>query len=294
MPAKKSAKKISNTKKKTSVSKKKKKELSVTSELETVQPNEISEVEEFDPREKYMSIWEHLEEFRIVLLKSLSFLAVCMGVTLFFSSDLYKVMVVPYKNVLGADAKFFQIKLMAPLVIYLKMSFLISLLITLPVILYLVWGFISPAVSEATEKYGRLIIGFSTFLFWAGIFVCWFTVFENLLKVFLVYYNPPDVENRLPVDEYFDIFFNFHIIFGLSFQLPVVLILLGKLGIISGRFLAEKWREATIIISIFSAVFSPGPDVTFMLMLFVPLEILFLISVFIMKVSEKNRDPGGV
>ncbi|HNI25568.1 MAG TPA: hypothetical protein PLJ29_04365, partial [Leptospiraceae bacterium] len=61
MPAKKSVKKISNTKKKTSVSKKKKKELSVSSELEKVQPNEISEVEEFDPREKYMSIWEHLE-----------------------------------------------------------------------------------------------------------------------------------------------------------------------------------------------------------------------------------------
>ncbi len=294
MPAKKSVRQISKTKKKTAVSKRKNKELPESSLPEKVQPSEIAEAEEFDSREKYMSIWEHLEELRIVLLKSLSFLAVCMAATLFFSTDLYKVMVVPYKNVLGADAKFFQIKLMAPLVIYLKMSFLISLLISLPVILYLVWGFISPAVSQATEKYGRLIIGFSTFLFWAGIFVCWFTVFENLLKVFLVYYNPPDVENRLPVDEYFDIFFNFHIIFGLSFQLPVVLILLGKLGVISGTFLAEKWREATIIISIFSAVFSPGPDVTFMLMLFVPLEILFLISVFIMKVSEKNRDAGGV
>ncbi|EMF79862.1 Sec-independent protein translocase protein TatC domain protein [Leptospira weilii serovar Topaz str. LT2116] len=76
-------------------------------------------------------------------------------------------------------------------------------------------------------------------------------------------------------------------IFGLSFQLPIVLILLGSLGIIRSSFLLLKWREAIIVLAIAAAVLSPGPDLISMLFLFVPLAVLFVVSIVLMKVIER-------
>lgn len=90
----------------------------------------------------------------------------------------------------------------------------------------------------------------------------------------------------LPIDEYYDLFFNLHLVFGASFQLPIVLILLGRIGFLSSRFLISRWREAVLIIAVVSAVLSPGPDVFSMLMLLVPLSFLFFLSAIIMKVLE--------
>ncbi|MDX1960662.1 MAG: twin-arginine translocase subunit TatC [Leptospiraceae bacterium] len=248
--------------------------------------NSNKDLDEYNEREKYMTLGEHLEELRTVIIRSLWIIGILLGIGLYFGPELYKILAVPYKKVLGENAKFFQIKLMAPLMIYLKISFMLAVLFGMPIILSFLWGFVSPAVSKESERYGRVIIIFSTLLFWAGVIVCWFTVFDKLLEVFLIVFNPPDVEQRLPVDEYFDIFFNIHLIFGLSFQLPIVLILLGRIGILSSGYLIEKWREAVIILSVFSAVLSPGPDVFSMMMLFIPLLILFGISIVVMKISE--------
>ncbi|MCC6274667.1 MAG: twin-arginine translocase subunit TatC [Leptospiraceae bacterium] len=237
-----------------------------------------------------MTLGEHLEELRQRIIRILITLGSTTTIALFFASDIHKFFAQPYKNVLGENATFYQIKVMAPFLMYLQTSFMVSLLITFPVLLYLLWGFIAPAVDERTEKYGKALILFSTFLFWAGLVLCYFTVFESMLKVFLVALRPPDIETKLPIDEYYDLFFNIHLIFGLAFQLPIVLILLGRIGILSSNFLIRRWREAVVIISIFSAVLSPGPDVFSMMMLFIPLLFLFAFSLVIMKILEK-REP---
>ncbi|EMY25067.1 Sec-independent protein translocase protein TatC domain protein [Leptospira interrogans serovar Australis str. 200703203] len=77
-------------------------------------------------------------------------------------------------------------------------------------------------------------------------------------------------------------------IFGLSFQLPIILILLGGLGIIHSSFLLSKWRETIIILAIAAAVLSPGPDLISMLFLFVPLTVLFIVSIVLMKIIERE------
>lgn len=101
-------------------------------------------------------------------------------------------------------------------------------------------------------------------------------------------FQPPDIDTKLPIDEYYDVFFNIHLIFGLSFELPVVLILLGRVGIVSSNFLLAKWRETLVILSFFSAVLSPGPDVFSMMMLFAPLILLFFASILIMRITENK------
>ncbi|PJZ55203.1 twin-arginine translocase subunit TatC [Leptospira adleri] len=239
-------------------------------------------------REKFMTLGDHLEELRMVLIRSLLVVAVIMGISLFFGEEIHKILAQPYKNVLGPQATFYQIKLMAPFMIYLKSSFMISILLGLPFVLFFLWGFVSPALDPKTDRYGKFLILFSTLLFWFGVWLCWTEAFENLLRIFLVNFRPPDIESRLPIDEYYEIFFNIHLIFGLSFQLPIVLILLGSLGILKASFLISKWREAIIGLAVAAAVLSPGPDLISMLFLFVPLTVLFAVSIVLMKVIERE------
>lgn len=237
-----------------------------------------------------MTLGEHLEELRQRLFLGIGILFTLTIIALIFGSEIHSYFISPYQRALGdPNAKFYQIKLMAPFLIYLKTAFLISLLVSFPILGYILWGFVAPALDPKTEKFGLYIIVFSTFLFWAGVVLCWFTVFETFLKVFLIVWMPEGVEARLPIDEYYDIFFNLHLIFGLSFQLPVVLVLLSKLGIIHSNFLIQKWRETILGLSVFSALFSPGPDVVSMLMLFFPLVVLFFVSIIFMKLTEKKE-----
>lgn len=271
--------------------KKKKKKTETPQEILTQQNSDLSVPTEIpSSRDKVMTLGEHLEELRWVIIKSLITLVILMSISLIFASDIHSIFVRPYKHVLGENATFFQIKLMAPIMIYLKTSFFISLLISIPIQLNFLWGFIAPAVDKKVEIYGRYLILFSSILFWSGVVVCWFLVFDKFLEVFLTMFRPPDVEMKLPIDEYYDIFFNIHLIFGLAFQLPIVLIILSILGIIHSSFLLDKWREAVLVLAIVSAVLSPGPDVFSMLMLFVPLLILYFASIVFMKILENKSE----
>jgi sec-independent protein translocase protein TatC len=241
-------------------------------------------------REKYMTLGDHLEELRKRLIHGVLIVFSITVVALFFGSEVHSFFISPYRHALGdPKATFYQIKLMAPFLIYLKTAFLLSFLISFPFLFYILWGFVSPALDEKTEKSGLFIIIFSSILFWSGILLCWFTVFENFLRIFLVTWMPEGVEAKLPIDEYYDLFFNLHLIFGVSFQLPIVLILLGRIGIISSGLLVRRWREIIISLAVFAAVFSPGPDVISMMMLFAPLVFLFFLSLVLMKFFEKRE-----
>jgi sec-independent protein translocase protein TatC len=270
------------------------KSISPSSEIVSIKPNlplsteGLDEVIPADGREKYMSLGDHLEELRQRLIHCILIVTVFTIGFMFFGSEVHTIFASPYKKVLGANATFYQIKLMAPMLIYLKTSFVLAILFSVPLLLYILWGFIAPAVDVSLERYGKFMIVFATLLFWSGLALCWFTVFENFLRVFLVMFQPPDIDTKLPIDEYYDVFFNIHLIFGLSFELPVVLILLGRLGLVTSNFLLAKWRETLVILSIFSAILSPGPDVFSMMMLFAPLIVLFFASILIMRITENK------
>lgn len=265
-------------------------ELTATKPTLPIVAEEQNDVIPTDNREKFMSLGDHLEELRQRLIHCILIVTVFTIGFMFFGSEVHTIFASPYKKVLGANATFYQIKLMAPMLIYLKTSFVLAILFSVPLLLYILWGFIAPAVDVSMERYGKLMITFATILFWGGLALCWFTVFENFLKIFLVMFRPPDIDMKLPIDEYYDVFFNIHLIFGLSFELPVVLILLGRLGLVTSSYLLAKWRETIVILSIFSAILSPGPDVFSMMMLFAPLLVLFFASILIMRITERNAE----
>lgn len=110
--------------------------MAVKKKLQPPLPPEASKESVSRDREKYMTLGDHLEELRTVLIRSLLVVAVIMGISLFFGEEIHKILAQPYKNVLGPQATFYQIKLMAPFMIYLKSSFMISILLGLPFVLF--------------------------------------------------------------------------------------------------------------------------------------------------------------
>ncbi|EPG75935.1 twin arginine-targeting protein translocase TatC [Leptospira fainei serovar Hurstbridge str. BUT 6] len=258
-------------------------------DLITEIPNPIPDREAVaQDKEKFMTLGEHLEELRLVLLRTILVFSIFFIASLFFGEEIHKIFTRPYKNVLGESATFYQIKLMAPFMVYLRTSFMVSLLLSFPFTLVFLWGFVAPALESKAARLGKALIAFSTILFWLGVWLCWTQAFENFLKLFLVTFRPLDIDTKLPIDEYYDVFFNIHLIFGLAFQLPVVLVLMSALGILKSSFLLAHWREAILGLAVAAAILSPGPDVISMLMLFVPLVILFAISILLMKIIERD------
>lgn len=276
----------------------KKKQETETTEIQHIVPQEeiivqpVEEAVEANSHEKYMTLGDHLEELRQRILKGLLLIAGITIIGLFFGEQVHLIFTSPYKRVLGENATFYQIKLMAPFLIYLKTSFILAILIGFPFLLYLVWGFVAPALDDRSDRFGKWIVLSSTLLFWGGVALCWAGVFENVLRFFLTMFRPPDIDARLPIDEYYEIFFNIHLVFGITFQLPVVMILLGSFGILTTSFLLDKWREIVLGLSVIAAVMSPGPDIMSMMMLFIPLVILFFTSILVMKISENKKENG--
>lgn len=239
-------------------------------------------------REKFMTLGEHLEDLRKVLIRTLLVFSVFFIASLFFGEEIHKIFTRPYKNVLGEGATFYQIKLMAPFMVYLRTGFMVSVLFSFPFTLMFLWGFVAPALEPKTARLGKGLILFSTVLFWLGIWLCWTEAFENFLRIFLVTFRPLDIETKLPIDEYYDVFFNIHLIFGLAFQLPVLMVLFAAIGILKLSFLLRYWRESILGLAIAAAVLSPGPDAMSMLMLFIPLTILFAISLLLIFFIERK------
>ncbi|TGK05495.1 twin-arginine translocase subunit TatC [Leptospira langatensis] len=239
-------------------------------------------------REKFMTLGEHLEELRSVLLRTIFVFSFFFVASLFFGEEIHKIFTRPYKNVLGEGATFYQIKLMAPFMVYLRTGFMVSVLVSFPFTLVFLWGFVAPALEPKTARLGKALIAFSTILFWLGVWLCWTQAFENFLRIFLVTFRPLDIETKLPIDEYYDVFFNIHLIFGLAFQLPVLMVLLAALGILKLSFLLSHWREAILGLAVAAAVLSPGPDIMSMLMLFIPLLGLFAISLVLIAIIERK------
>lgn len=257
---------------------------------ENLKPPRIQSSPESLPqeREKFMTVGEHLEELRSVLIRTILVFSVFFIGGLFFGEEIHKIFTRPYKNVLGEGATFYQIKLMAPFMVYLRTGFMVSVLLSFPFTLIFLWGFVAPAFEPQTARLGKALIVFSTVLFWLGVWLCWTQAFENFLRIFLVTFRPLDIETKLPIDEYYDVFFNIHLIFGLAFQLPVLMVLLSAIGILKLSFLLRFWRESILGLAVAAAVLSPGPDVMSMLMLFVPLTVLFSISLFLIFLIERR------
>lgn len=257
---------------------------------------------EKDP-EGRMPLAEHLRELRNRLLKSLLAIGVVTVVAAMYYTDLIHFLVEPVLKSIGCTASLNEIAqqsstdehcahltmngLLTPFTLALKVSLMAGVVLATPVWLYQLWAFLAPGLHKHEKRYALGFVGAGFPLFLAGAFFA-YKILPTTATV-LIGFTPSDVENLLPLDDYLDLVTRMVIVFGLSFELPLLLVLLNFAGILSGKRMLGWWRAMIMGITVFAAVATPSTDPLSMLALAGPIWVLYFIAVAVALANDARR-----
>lgn len=232
--------------------------------------------------------WDHLEELRARLMNCLYALLVtsCIGYSIrvpvleFLKAPLFKALP-PEKQHLYFTSLF------ESFFNHLQISILAGVFIGSPFFIYQIWAFIGPGLHSHEKKLAAPFVIAGTAFFLSGAAFAYYLVLPVGFKFFLEFGQPMDVP-MITVKEYFSVLFRLLLLFGASFELPVVMVLLAKVGILSHSMLVQHRRTAVIAITLVSAMFAP-PDVLSMLMMMAPLYVFFEGALQVIGWMEKKK-----
>ena len=255
-----------------------------------------------------MTFWDHLDELRKVLYRSAIFLVVFMLVffglkdilfdSIIFaptSSDfiLYRGMdrVLQWLHLPALEPfslKLINIELSAQFFIHISTSFYFGLVCATPIILYFLWGFVSPALYPNEIRAVKKAFGLSGFLFFIGVMVGYFLVFPLTLRFLGTYQVSRSVVNEISLQSYISMFVWLILIMGMVFELPCLALLLSKFGIITKSLLKKYRKHAFVIILVLAAFITPSGDPFTLFAVATPIYFLYEISILLC--SDKKKD----
>ena len=228
----------------------------------------------------------HLEELRSRLI--ICFIAIAVGfvASYFFKEQLFEILMRPLKEVMKTGDKVIFTGLPEAFFTYLKVSLLSGLMIAIPVILYEFWMFVAPGLYAKEKRLVMPIVILSSFFFLGGALFGYFVVFPYGFEFFLGFSN--ETIQALPsMREYLGFSSKLLIAFGLAFELPLVLTLMARIGLVSVGFLKKNRKYAILIFFAGAAMLTP-PDVVTQIMLGVPLMALYELSILGAKIFGKK------
>ena len=214
---------------------------------------------------------EHLEELRRRLLRMILWLGIAAAVSFRFSGALLSWLIQPVGHVVFLSP-------VEPFIAHLKVAILGGIFLSLPLLTFEVWGFLSPALFPRERRTVFLFIPVSVGLFVSGAWFCWRFLLPAALKFFMSF-SSEMLTPMLTVSSYTSFAGWLLVAAGLLFQLPLVILLLTWLGWVSPWTLLKQWRVAFIVILILAAVLTPTPDVATQFLLAAPITLLYFLSV---------------
>lgn len=165
--------------------------------------------------------------------------------------------------------------------VYFKVSLLCGAVIASPWIFYHMWAFVSAGLYPHEKRYIHLYLPISVGLFLAGVLLCQFVVLPGAVKALLGFNNWIDLDPDLRLNEWLGFALILPMVFGLSFQAPLVMFFLTRIGVCTYKTFLDYWRAAVMILAVFAAIITPTPDVVTLLYLFVPMMGLYLIGILV-------------
>jgi sec-independent protein translocase protein TatC len=236
---------------------------------------------------------EHLMELRERLIKALlAFLAMFI-LSFFFAKDIYNLLVIPYTQVAGPEAKLIYTAPQEYFFTQIKVALFAAAFLSCPIVLSQLYAFVAPGLYRHERAAFRPYLYATPVFFAIGALIVYFLVMPNLLRFFIGMQqaNEPgkaQIELLPRVSEYLSLIMTLVLAFGVVFQMPVVLTLLGQIGVVSSQFLAEQRRYAIVIVFVVAAILTP-PDVFSQLALAVPGMLLYELSIYSVRMVEKKR-----
>ena len=237
----------------------------------------------------------HLVELRKRLINSFIFLFIFFIGSYFFSEHLYGFLVEPYAKAVkesGIERRLIFTALQETFLTYLKVSFFAAFFVTCPYILIQIWKFIAPGLYKHEKKAIVPYLILTPILFFLGGMLVYYLIMPLAIKFFLSF-ESTGISTGLPiqleakVNEYLSLVMKLIFAFGISFQLPVVLSLLARVGIVNAKFLKDRRKYVVVMIFAAAAILTP-PDPITQIGLAIPLLILYELSIFSVNIIEKK------
>ncbi|MDF9717402.1 twin-arginine translocase subunit TatC [Nocardioides sp. ChNu-153] len=239
-----------------------------------------------------MALSDHLRELRGRVLRMLVAFLVAFVVALFFFDQIFDLILQPYESARAAldDSTSTQATIAGvggPLILYLKLCGLAAVVATSPYWLYQVWAFILPGLHAHERKWSRVFAAIAGPLFMAGVAVGYLTLPKGL--EILIGFTQADLTNLVEFGDYLSFLVRTLLVFGISFEIPVFLVLLNLVGVLPGRTIGQYRAWFVIGIFVFAALATPSTDPFTMLFLAGPMCVLVAISEVIARFLDKRK-----
>jgi sec-independent protein translocase protein TatC len=175
-----------------------------------------------------------------------------------------------------------------PVMVYMKASFAAGLVLASPAIFYFLWQFVAAGLYKSEKQYVHVYLPFSLALFLVGAAIAYYFAFDIMLRFLFWFHEQMGIEPYPKLSDWIMTVVLMPLGFGVSFQLPLVMLVLERIGVFTAANYLAKWRIAIVVISVISMILTPGPDIGSMMLLFVPLTGLYFLGIAMCKYA-----PGG-
>jgi sec-independent protein translocase protein TatC len=234
-----------------------------------------------------MSFLDHLEELRSRIIKMLIAVAVGFGVCFTFAHQIFRVVAGPITE-----------KVKVPLVatsvtqgfnLEIKLAFMAGVFLTAPFIMGQIWMFIAPGLYKREKRYALPFIVCSSVLFLLGGLFGYFIAFPFALQYLTQYTRDMGLQTMFTATDYFDLFIAVELGLGVVFEIPAIIFVLSRIGLVSGSFLLRNTKYAVLIAAIVAAIITPTGDIPNMMVMAVPMVALYMLGVVVAYIFGKKR-----
>jgi sec-independent protein translocase protein TatC len=216
----------------------------------------------------------HLVELRDRIIRAGASVIVVFVALVYWAPDIFKLLARPLMQNLPKDGKMIVTDVTGSFFVPMKVTMLVAFVIALPIVLYQIWAFVAPGLYQHEKKLVGPLVGSSYALFLCGMAFAYFVVFPTIFRVMAHYNAPLGAEMTTDIDNYLSFVLTMFLAFGVTFEVPIVVVLLARMGVVSIKKLKEIRPYVIVGAFVISAVVTP-PDVFSQLILAIPLIILY-------------------
>ena len=245
-----------------------------------------------------LTFWDHLDELRSVFIRILVVTAAAAVVAFCLKDELFAIVLAPRSSdfityrLMGVEP--FCVNLMntgltEQFMIHMKTAIYAGILVALPYIIYMLFGFISPALYDNERKYATLLCGSGYVMFMLGTLLNYFLIFPLTVKFLGTYQVSEDVTNMLTLQSYMDTLLMMNLVMGIVFELPVVSWILGRMGLVNARMMKSFRRHAVVAIVAVAAIITPTTDAFTLIVVALPIWLLYELSIIIVGLTKQTN-----